>query len=218
VFDDGEYLVINDDVVTGNPINFPGYESKLKETRRKTGLEEACVCATGNVGETPCVVTVLDNRFLMGSMGASVGEMITRSIEFAKEQSLSLIIFSTSGGARMQEGLVSLMQMAKTSAAIKTFSDAGGLYISCLTDPTMGGVSASFAFLGDVIIAEPGALIGFAGPRVIEQTIGEKLPDGFQRAEFLLEHGFIDAIVSRAELRNVLIRLLRLHGRDRWRN
>ena len=155
----------------------------------------------------------LASRFFMGSMGVAVGEKITRCVEYAQRHRLPLIIFSASGGARMQEGILSLMQMAKTAAAIERFSEHGGLYISIFTHPTTGGVTASFASLGDIMLAEPGALIGFAGPRVIEQTIGEKLPEGFQTAEYLLEHGFVDAIVPRARLRTTLIRLLKLHGK-----
>ncbi len=156
-------------------------------------------------------VAVLDSRFFMGSMGAAVGEKVTRAVEYAEQDRLPLIIFSASGGARMQEGILSLMQMAKTAAAIQRLPEAGGLYISCLTHPTTGGVTASFASLGDITLAEPGALIGFAGPRVIEQTIGQKLPEGFQRAEYLEEHGFVDRIVPRGEMRATSAQLLRLH-------
>ena len=160
-----------------------------------------------------CVVCVMDSRFFMGSMGSALGEKVTRAVEHAKKYKLPLIIFSASGGARMQEGILSLMQMAKTSAALERFSQAGGFYISVFTHPTTGGVTASFASLGDIILAEPGALIGFAGPRVIEQTIGEKLPEGFQRSEYLEEHGFVDRIVPRGELRSTLAQLLMLHER-----
>ena len=163
----------------------------------------------------PVVAAVMDSRFLMGSMGVAVGEKIARAARLAQKKKLPLIIFCASGGARMQEGILSLMQMAKTAAAIENFQRAGGLYIACLTNPTTGGVSASFAMLGDITLAEPGALIGFAGPRVIEQTIGQKLPEGFQRSEFLQEHGFIDAVVPRKELRETLERLLALHERRR---
>ena len=169
--------------------------------------------ATGTIGGQKCVVGVLDSHFLMGSMSAAVGEKITLAIEYATKNKLPLILFAASGGARMQEGILSLMQMAKTSAALARFSDKGLLYISVLTDPTTGGVTASFASLGDIILAEPGALIGFAGPRVIRQTIGQELPEGFQRAEFQLEHGFVDAVVPRAQMRDTLERLLRLHGK-----
>ena len=177
---------------------FPGYDEKLEKQRGKTGLSDAAVAAYGKIGGVPAVVAVLDNRFFMGSMGTAVGEKITRAVEYATNKHLPLIIFSASGGARMQEGIFSLMQMAKTSAAIQRFQSKGGLYISYLTHPTTGGVTASFASLGDITLAEPDALIGFAGPRVIEQTIGEKLPKGFQRAEYLLDHGFVDKVVPRA--------------------
>ena len=171
------------------------------------------VTAAGRIDGRKVAVGVLDSRFLMGSMSAAVGEKVTRLIEYAGKNRLPLIIFSASGGARMQEGILSLMQMAKTSAVLARFSQRGGLFISVLTDPTTGGVSASFANLGDIVLAEPGALIGFAGPRVIEQTIGQKLPEGFQRAEFQEEHGFVDQVVPRRELRGVLSQLLTLHTR-----
>ena len=164
------------------------------------------------LGGVACVAAVLDSRFFMGSMSTAVGEKITRAVEYATAKRLPLVIFSASGGARMQEGIFSLMQMAKTSAAIQRFSAKGGLYVSVLTHPTTGGVTASFASLGDIMLAEPGALIGFAGPRVIEQTIGEKLPDGFQRSEFQYEHGFVDKVVPRTEMRETLAQLLRLHA------
>lgn len=194
-----------------DPLGFPGYQEKLKSAAARTGMNEAVLTATGTIHGKKCVIGVLDSRFLMGSMSAAVGEKLTLAIEFAMKNKLPLILFSASGGARMQEGIFSLMQMAKTSAALARFSDKGLLYISVLTDPTTGGVTASFASLGDIILAEPGALIGFAGPRVIEQTIGEKLPDGFQRAEFQMEHGFVDAVVERKDLRDTLGRLLTLH-------
>ena len=196
-----------------NALDFPGYGQKLADQRRKTGLAEAVVTVQGRLDGRPVVAAVLDGRFLMGSMGAAVGEKVARAAEHAGKQKLPLILFSASGGARMQEGILSLMQMAKTSAVIERFSRAGGFCISVLTHPTTGGVTASFASLGDIILAEPGALIGFAGPRVIEQTIGQTLPEGFQRAEFLDEHGFVDAVVPRGELRDTLSRLLRLHER-----
>ena len=176
------------------------------------GLREAAVTATGRIGGVACVAAVLDSRFFMGSMSTAVGDKITRAIEYAAAKHLPLVIFSASGGARMQEGIFSLMQMAKTSAAIQRFSAKGGLYISVLTHPTTGGVTASFASLGDIMLAEPGALIGFAGPRVIEQTIGEKLPAGFQRSEFQMEHGFVDQVVPRSQLRDTLIQVLQLHA------
>lgn len=196
---------------TRNPLQFKGYEEKLDKLKEKTGLDEAVVTGKLNINGTPTVVAVCDGCFMMASMGEVVGEKITRAVEKATEEKLPIIIFACSGGARMQEGIVSLMQMAKTSAALKRHSDEGLLYISVLTDPTTGGVTASFAMLGDIILAEPGALIGFAGPRVIEQTIGQKLPEGFQRSEFLLEHGFIDAIVERKEMRSTLSKILDMH-------
>ena len=194
-----------------NPLEFKGYEEKVKSLKEKTGLSEAVVTGKASIEGNPAVIAVCDGRFLMASMGQVVGEKITRAVERATKEQLPVIIFACSGGARMQEGIVSLMQMAKTAAALKQHSDAGLLYVSVLTDPTTGGVTASFAMLGDVILAEPKALIGFAGPRVIEQTIGEKLPKGFQRSEFLLEHGFIDRIVERKEMRTVLENILQMH-------
>ena len=194
-----------------NPLEFKGYEEKVKSMKEKTGLSEAVVTGKASIEGNPAVIAVCDGRFLMASMGQVVGEKITRAVERATKEQLPVIIFACSGGARMQEGIVSLMQMAKTAAALKRHSDAGLLYVSVLTDPTTGGVTASFAMLGDVILAEPKALIGFAGPRVIEQTIGEKLPKGFQRSEFLLEHGFIDRIVERKEMRTVLGNILQMH-------
>ena len=194
-----------------NPLEFKGYEEKVKSLKEKTGLSEAVVTGKASIEGNPAVIAVCDGRFLMASMGQVVGEKITRAVERATKEQLPVIIFACSGGARMQEGIVSLMQMAKTAAALKRHSDAGLLYVSVLTDPTTGGVTASFAMLGDVILAEPKALIGFAGPRVIEQTIGEKLPKGFQRSEFLLEHGFIDRIVERKEMRTVLANILQMH-------
>lgn len=196
---------------TGNPLNFPEYEEKVAATQEKTGLSEGVTIGECTVYGQKTVLGVIDARFMMGSMGHVVGEKITRAMEDATEKKLPVILFCCSGGARMQEGIVSLMQMAKTSAAVKRHSDAGLLYVPVLTDPTTGGVTASFAMLGDIILAEPKALIGFAGPRVIEQTIGQKLPEGFQRAEFQLEHGFVDAIVKRDELKKTLYRILKMH-------
>ena len=212
--DGGLWQELDADVHSADPLDFPGYGDKLAQHRSRTGMKEAVLTAVGTIGGRKCVLGVLDSRFLMGSMGAAVGEKITRAIEYATAQELPLILFSASGGARMQEGVLSLVQMAKTSAALKRHSDRGLLYISVLTDPTTGGVTASFASLGDVILAEPGALIGFAGPRVIEQTIGEKLPADFQRAEFMMQHGFVDAVVPRRELRGALKELLMLHDRE----
>ncbi len=194
-----------------NPLHFPDYEEKLQEVREKTGLSEGITVGKGKIYGEDTVIGICDSRFLMGSMGHAVGEKIAAAVERATQERLPVILFCCSGGARMQEGIISLMQMAKTSAALKRHSDQGLLYIPVLTDPTTGGVTASFAMLGDIILAEPGALIGFAGPRVIEQTIGEKLPEGFQRAEFQLEHGFVDAIVERKDLKKKLYEILKLH-------
>ena len=194
-----------------NPLDFRGYTEKVEALRVKTGLDEAVITGKATICGYPVVIGVCDGRFMMASMGHAVGEKITRAVERATEDRLPVVLFTCSGGARMQEGIISLMQMAKTSAALKRHSDAGFLYIPVLTDPTTGGVTASFAMLGDIILAEPGALIGFAGPRVIEQTIGQKLPEGFQRAEFLLEHGFVDRIVTRDEMKEVLGQILKMH-------
>ena len=198
-----------------NPLRFPGYEEKLKETRKKTGEEDAFISGTVRISGKKAAVGVLDGRFLMGSMGTAVGEKIAALAEYADHKRLPLIIFSASGGARMQEGLFSLMQMAKTAGAVDQYRRNGGFFVSCLTNPTTGGVSASYASLGDIIIAEPGALIGFAGPRVIRQTIRQELPEGFQQAEFQLEHGMLDMIVDRNEMKDVLSRLISLHEGSR---
>ena len=195
-----------------NPLDFRGYTEKVEALRVKTGLDEAVITGKATICGYPVVIGVCDGRFMMASMGHAVGEKITRAVERATEERLPVVLFTCSGGARMQEGIISLMQMAKTSAALKRHSDAGFLYIPVLTDPTTGGVTASFAMLGDIILAEPGALIGFAGPRVIEQTIGQKLPEGFQRAEFLLEHGFVDRIVTRDEMKEILGQILKMHA------
>ena len=211
ILDPGSFRELHPRLSAGAPLHFPGYQEKLDAAQHKTGLTEAVVTATGTIGGSRCVVGVLDSRFLMGSMSTAVGEKVTLAIEFAAKNKLPLILFAASGGARMQEGILSLMQMAKTSAALARFSDKGLLYISVLTDPTTGGVTASFASLGDIILAEPGALIGFAGPRVIQQTIGETLPEGFQRAEYQESHGFVDAVVPREKMRDTLSQLLRLH-------
>ena len=211
ILDPGSFRELHPRLSAGDPLHFPGYQEKLDAAQHKTGLTEAVVTATGTIGGSRCVVGVLDSRFLMGSMSTAVGEKVTLAIEFAAKNKLPLILFSASGGARMQEGILSLMQMAKTSAALARFSDKGLLYISVLTDPTTGGVTASFASLGDIILAEPGALIGFAGPRVLQQTIGETLPEGFQRAEYQEAHGFVDAVVPREKMRDTLSQLLRLH-------
>lgn len=217
VLDHGTFKELNPDIAPNDMLHFPDYQEKLAAASGKTGLKEAVVTAIGRIGGVQAVVAVLDSRFLWASMSTAVGEKITRAIEYAADKHLPLIIFSASGGARMQEGIFSLMQMAKTSAALERFNRSGGLYISVLTHPTTGGVTASFASLGDITLAEPGALIGFAGPRVIEQTIGEKLPDGFQRSEFQLEHGFVDQVVPRTELKEVLTRILQLHTQGRKR-
>ena len=213
VLDPGSFRELHEKLTAGDPLRFPGYGAKLDGARRRTGMNEGVVTAAGRIGGQRVAVGALDSRFFMGSMSAAVGEKVTRLVEYADKYKLPLILFSASGGARMQEGILSLMQMAKTSAALERFSQKGGLYISVLTHPTTGGVTASFASLGDIMLAEPGALIGFAGPRVIEQTIGEKLPEGFQSAEYLLEHGFLDAIVPRDALRATLLHLLKLHGK-----
>ena len=209
--DDGSFIEWNKTMPISNPLDFPDYETKLEEERQKSKLNEAVVTGEATIGNVRTAIAVCDARFMMSSMGRVVGEKITAAVEKATKEKMPIIIYSCSGGARMQEGMISLMQMAKTSAALKKHHEAGQLFISFLTDPTMGGVSASFAMLGDIILAEPKALIGFAGPRVIAQTIGTKLPEGFQSAEFLLEHGFIDAIVERSEQRSVLKKILRAH-------
>lgn len=211
LLDPGSFRELEEKLAPADPLGFPGYPSKLAALEEDTGLTDAAVAAVGKIEDHKAVFAVLDSRFLMGSMGTAVGEKVTRAAEYAEKHKLPLVIFSASGGARMQEGIFSLMQMAKTAAAIQRFQSRGGLYISCLTHPTTGGVTASFASLGDIMLSEPGALIGFAGPRVIEQTIGEKLPEGFQRAEYLLDHGFLDQIVPRDRWRAVLAQLLALH-------
>ncbi len=213
ILDSGSFKELDAGLCGGDPLDFDGYPEKLRRLRETTGLQEAVVCAKGRIGGAGAVAGVMDSRFLMGSMGVAVGEKIARAANTARREKLPLILFCASGGARMQEGILSLMQMAKTAEAVTRFQDAGGLYVACLTNPTTGGVTASFASLADITLAEPGALIGFAGPRVIEQTIGQTLPEGFQRSEYLLEHGFLDAVVPRAQLRGELIRLLYLHGK-----
>ncbi len=212
--DEGTFEEWDKEMPFSNPLDFPGYEKKVLAAKEKTKLNEAIVIGKGEICGYPAVIGVCDARFLMSSMGHIVGEKITRAVERATKDKLPVILFAASGGARMQEGIVSLMQMAKTSAALKRHHEAGQLFISVLTDPTTGGVTASFAMLGDIIIAEPKALIGFAGPRVIEQTIGQKLPEGFQRAEFLLEHGFVDMVVERKDQKQVIGQLLKLHVKE----
>ena len=197
-----------------NPMEYKGYAEKVAALQEKTGLNEAVITGKGSIDGQKTAIGICDGRFLMASMGYNVGEKITKMVERATEERLPVIIFCCSGGARMQEGIVSLMQMAKTSAALKRHSDAGLLYISVLTDPTTGGVTASFAMLGDIILAEPKALIGFAGPRVIEQTMKQKLPKGFQRSEFLLEHGFVDEIVGRSKMKEALAAYLHMHSKE----
>ncbi len=211
IADEGSFEEWDRELKPVNPMRYKGYLDKLRQQQEKTGLKEAVVTGKAKIDGTEAVFGVCDSRFLMASMGENVGEKIARAVERATKMRLPVILFAASGGARMQEGIVSLMQMAKTSAVLKRHSEAGLLYISVLTDPTTGGVTASFAMLGDIILAEPGALIGFAGPRVIEQTIGQKLPKGFQRSEFLLEHGFLDGIVERKRLRESLSQILKLH-------
>lgn len=200
------------DLKTTNPLNFQGYEEKMKKSKSKTESSEAVVTGIGQLNGIEVACAIMDSFFMMGSMGTVVGEKITRLIEYATEQKLPVIIFTTSGGARMQEGIFSLMQMAKVSAALARHDEAGLLYISVLTDPTTGGVTASFAMEGDIILSEPNALVGFAGRRVIENTIKESLPDNFQKAEFLLEKGFVDAIVQRKDMRACIYKILILHG------
>lgn len=211
VADTGTFQEWFTDLETENPLEYPGYEEKIANLQEKTKLHEAVTVGKCMVNGLETVLGVCDARFLMGSMGYVVGEKITRAFERATEEKLPVVLFTSSGGARMQEGIVSLMQMAKTSAAIRKHSEAGLFYLPILTDPTTGGVTASFAMLGDVILAEPGALIGFAGPRVIAQTIGQKLPEGFQRAEFLVEKGMIDGVVERQELKETVWKLLKIH-------
>ena len=211
IADEGTFEEIGKDILTSDPLQFDGYMKKVETLREKTKIDEAVKCGICEIEGQKVVLGVMDGNFLMGSMGRAVGERITLAIETAIKKKLPLIMFCVSGGARMQEGIVSLMQMAKTSAAIAKLNEKGLLYISVLTDPTTGGVTASFASLGDIILAEPKALIGFAGPRVIEQTIKQKLPKGFQSSEFLLEHGFIDKIVERKDMKETLAKLIRLH-------
>lgn len=211
IADEGTFQEIGSEILTKDPLHFEGYLKKVEALKEKTKIEEAVKCGICKINGEDAVLAVMDGNFMMGSMGSAVGERITLAIETSIEKRLPLIIFCVSGGARMQEGIVSLMQMAKTSAALAKHNEAGLLYISVLTDPTTGGVTASFASLGDIILAEPDSLIGFAGPRVIEQTIRQQLPEGFQKSEFLLEHGFIDKIVERKDMKNVLYQLIKLH-------
>ncbi len=211
ITDEGSFRELNGELMSRDILDFPGYDQKLRNARLSSREKDAVVCGTAEIGQYPCALFVMDPNFMMGSMGTVVGEKITRLFESAAELHLSVVGFTVSGGARMQEGILSLMQMAKTSAAVRRHSNAGLLYLTVLTDPTLGGVTASFAMDGDIIMAEPGATIGFAGPRVIEQTIRKKLPQGFQTAEYLLDHGFVDLIVPRHEQRETIASLLRLH-------
>jgi len=210
--DDNDFVEYDADIESLDPLDFPGYAGKLEQQKKKSGLKEAVITGEGTIGGYPAVIAVMSFDFFSGSMGSAVGEKITRAIESAHEKQLPLLIFSTSGGARMQESILSLMQMAKTSAALSKFQSAGGLFISVFTDPTMGGVSASFASLGDYILAEPGAVVGFAGRLVIEQTIRQKLPDNFQTAEFNLQHGQLDKVVHRKDMKHTLTKLLDMHA------
>ncbi|MGH4051757.1 MAG: acetyl-CoA carboxylase, carboxyltransferase subunit beta [Clostridium sp.] len=209
--DNGTFIEHDEFIISENPIDFEGYSEKLQGIRDKTSLNEAVITGEGKINGLDTLIAVMDSTFMMGSMGCAVGEKITRVIEKATQENKPIIIFTASGGARMQEGIFSLMQMAKTSAAIARHNDKGCLYITVLTDPTTGGVTASFAMLGDIILAEPNALIGFAGKRVIEQTLKQELPEGFQRAEFLLEKGFIDKVVDRKDMKSVLAQILKVH-------
>ena len=210
--DKGSFREFDRYMISGNPIGFPDYEQKQIAMREKTGLKDAVLTGRAKIYNKDTVIIVMDSNFMMASMGSVVGEKITRAFEYATAHKLPVIAFTASGGARMQEGIVSLMQMAKTSGAVARHNEAGQLYISVMTDPTTGGVTASFASLGDIIIAEPKVLIGFAGRRVIEGTINQKLPDDFQSAEFMLENGFVDMIVERKRMRRVLSHILRMHN------
>ncbi|MFS9132567.1 acetyl-CoA carboxylase, carboxyltransferase subunit beta [Streptococcus infantis] len=212
--DMGTFLEMFKGIETQDPLNFPGYRKKLTLMREKTGLDEAVVTGTALIKGEKVALGIMDSNFIMASMGTVVGEKITRLFEYATAEKLPVILFTASGGARMQEGIMSLMQMAKISAAVKRHSNAGFFYLTILTDPTTGGVTASFAMEGDIILAEPQSLVGFAGRRVIENTVREDLPEDFQKAEFLLEHGFVDAIVKRRELPDMIARLVRLHRRE----
>lgn len=212
ITDKDSFHELYSEIRSGNPFDFPGYKDKVETVRTASGEEEAVVCGTATIGKQSCCLFVMESYFMMGSMGSAVGEKVTALFEYATEHRLSVIGFTVSGGARMQEGLLSLMQMAKTSAAVKRHNDAGLLYLAVLTDPTTGGVTASFAMEADIILAEPGATVGFAGARVIEQTTRKALPKEFQKAEFVLEHGFVDSIVARSNQKKLLTELLKLHN------
>lgn len=211
IADENSFQVWDDDLKTKDPLNFPNYQNKLEKAQKATNLDEAVLTGYATIKEEPIALGIMDSHFIMGSMGTVVGEKLTRLFEKATEQSLPVVLFTASGGARMQEGIMSLMQMAKISGAIKRHSDKGLLYITVLTDPTTGGVTASFAMEGDIILAEPQSLVGFAGRRVIEQTMKTELPENFQKAEFLLEHGFVDSIVPRLEMKSCLSSILSIH-------
>lgn len=215
IADPGSFEEMYDEIVTRDVIGFQGYEKKIKNARLASGEKEGVICGTASVCGFSCCLFVMEAKYMMGSMGTAVGERITRLFEYATEHGLPVVGYTVSGGARMQEGILSLMQMAKSSGAVKRHSDHGNLYLTVLTDPTTGGVTASFAMEGDIIMAEPGALVGFAGPRVIEQTIRKKLPEGFQKSEFLLDHGFVDLIVPRESQKETVARILALHGTPR---
>ena len=212
ICDEDSFNEFGKDIETEVGLDFPNYKEKLDKSMKKSKLKEGVITGEGRINGINSIIAVMDSNFMMGSMGTVVGEKITQAVERAIEKGLPLIIFTASGGARMQEGILSLMQMAKVSSAIARLNEAGLLYVTVLTDPTTGGVTASFAMLGDIIISEPGALIGFAGRRVIEGTIKQSLPDNFQTAEFLLENGFIDKIVKRSELKSTIGDILMLHG------
>lgn len=216
--DDNSFTEWDTDIQTKDPLDFPGYLEKVSQIQEKTGLHEAVLTGDATIGSHAIALGIMDSHFIMGSMGTIVGEKITRLFEKALEQQLPVVIFTASGGARMQEGIFSLMQMAKISAAVKRHHQAGLFYLTVLTDPTTGGVTASFAMEGDIILAEPQALIGFAGRRVIEQTIKQELPEDFQKAEFLLEHGFVDQIVPRTQLRQRILDLINIHTMKGWKN
>lgn len=206
--DEDTFVEFDSNIKPSNPLNFPKYSEKLKIVSEKAGIDDAVITGIGNINGNKTVLAVMDSNFMMGSMGSVVGEKITRAVEKATSKGLPIIIFTASGGARMQEGMFSLMQMVKTSSALAKHSEKGLLYITVLTDPTTGGVTASFAMQGDIILSEPGSLVGFAGRRVIEQTLKEELPEKFQSAEFLLEHGFVDRIVDRSKLKSTLGEIL----------
>ncbi|MDS9471740.1 acetyl-CoA carboxylase, carboxyltransferase subunit beta [Sporosarcina pasteurii] len=214
LFDEGTFHSLDDHLKTENPLDFPSYTEKVEKDAVKTGLNEAVLTGTGEIDGQQVAVAIMDSHFRMGSMGSVVGEKITRAVEKATELGVPILIFTASGGARMQEGVLSLMQMAKTSVALNRHAEKGLLFVSIMTYPTTGGVSASFASVGDINLAEPKALIGFAGRRVIEQTVREKLPDDFQTAEFLLEHGQLDAVVHREDMKETLSKVIRLHVKE----